>query len=123
MSSPRHVPVLLDRVVALLAPALAVVALFLRGGERGGGRTETPWFVLGFVVVAIVNSVVTLPTTVVDGAGTAATWLLAGAVAATGIQSPVADLFKGGPRPLLVIAVASAAALSLALLAALLFVG
>ncbi|HZF43382.1 MAG TPA: putative sulfate exporter family transporter [Sphingomonadaceae bacterium] len=110
--------------VALLAPALGVVALFLRGsgGGEGRGAVEVPWFVLGFFALAALNSAVALPAAATAGAGTAATWLLAGAVAATGIRSPLGDLLKGGPRPLLVIAIASTAALGLSLAAALLLV-
>lgn len=108
--------------VALLAPALAVVAMFLRGGDSGKSRVEAPWFVLGFFAVAALNSTVALPAALTAGAGTAATWLLAGAVTATGIRSPLRDVLGGGPRPLLVIAAASAAALGLALAAALLLV-
>jgi uncharacterized integral membrane protein (TIGR00698 family) len=111
--------------VALLAPALGAVALFLRGsggGGEGSSGVEAPWFVVGFFALAALNSAVALPAAVTAGAGTAATWLLAGAVAATGIRSPLGDLLKGGPRPLLVIAIASAAALGLSLAAALLLV-
>ena len=107
--------------VALLAPALAVVALFLRE-KAGAGSVEKPWFVLGFFALAALNSLVALPPALTAGAGAAATWLLAGAVAATGMRSPIGDLLEGGPRPLLVIAVASVAALGLALAAAALLV-
>lgn len=109
--------------VALLAPALGIVALFLRdrsGGSENTGWPVIPWFVLGFFGLAALNSAVALPTAVTSGADIAATWLLAGAVAATGIRSPLGDLLKGGPRPLLVIVLASAIALGLALAASLL---
>ena len=65
---------------------------------------------------------VALPLALTAGAGSAAGWLLAGAVAATGIRSPLGDLLRRGPRPLLAIAAASAAALGLALASALLLV-
>lgn len=107
--------------VALLAPALGVVALFFRdrdGEADDRSRAEVPWFVLGFFGLAALNSIIMLPTTLTASAGVTSTWLLAGAVAAAGIGSPIGDLLKGGPRPLLVIAIASAAALFLALAAA-----
>ena len=48
----------------------------------------------------------------------AATWLLACAVTATGIRSPMASLLATGPRPLLVIGISTLTALVLSVLAA-----
>ncbi|CAA9490022.1 MAG: hypothetical protein AVDCRST_MAG39-740 [uncultured Sphingomonadaceae bacterium] len=110
--------------VALLAPVLAIVALFLPRGERGTTRgIGLPWFVVGFFLVAAANSMGAVPAAAGVAAGQAAAALLACAVAATGILSPMGELLKAGPKPLLVIALATSAALALSAGAALLLLG
>lgn len=105
--------------VALLAPALAIVAIFFRPeGERGERPPVLPWFVIGFFLLALVNSTGLIPLVAAKGAETVATAALACAVAATAIRSPMATLTKTGVRPMLVIAAASLMALLLAFLAA-----
>lgn len=101
--------------VALLAPALAAVALCLpREGKSGGMGAVLPWFVTGFFAVAALNSLLPIPQPVVAWGGEAATALLAAAVAATGIRSPMHDLLRQGAKPLLVIAACSLILLVLA---------
>ena len=109
--------------VALLAPLLAVVALFLPRGEAGRGGPILPWFVIGFFVMAGVNSLGVVPVALAHGAERGATALLAAAVTATAIRSPLPKLMEAGPRPLLVIFLASAVALGAALAAAVGIVG
>ena len=108
--------------VALLAPVLAVVALFLpkngEGGERGGKGVGLPWFVVGFFVLAGVNSLGVVPAILATGAERLATGLLAAAVTATAIRSPLAQLLEAGPRPLLVILASTLTAVALAFAAA-----
>ncbi|MBY0519351.1 MAG: putative sulfate exporter family transporter [Sphingomonas sp.] len=109
--------------VALLAPALAVVALYFPsevGRAKGPGL---PWFVIGFFVVAGVHSVGLIPPVVATGAETLATAALAAAVTATAIRSPMRQLLEAGPKPLLVIGVATLAALLLSGLAAVFVIG
>lgn len=101
--------------VAMLAPVLGLVALFLRRDDTGkSGVAALPWFVVGFFALAGVNSLVAIPAQVGDAAQTGAAALLACAVTATGIRSPMDSLLSAGARPLLVIAAATVAALVLA---------
>jgi hypothetical protein len=58
----------------------------------------------------------------VGGLQTAATGLLAAAVAATAMRSPLAQIMTAGPRPVLVVGAATLAALALSLAAALLLI-
>ena len=109
--------------VALLAPALAVVALYFpseAGRAKGPG---VPWFVIGFFVVAGIHSLGVIPPVVVGGAEKLATAALAAAVTATAIRSPMRQLLEAGPKPLLVIGVATLSALVLSTLAAILLIG
>ena len=109
--------------VALLAPALAVVAMFLPRGGGGPKGPGIPWFVVGFFVLAGVNSFGVIPAVVASGAEKVATGLLAAAVTATAVRSPLSQLLEAGPRPLLVILASTLVAFALALLAALYLIG
>ena len=103
--------------VALLAPALAVVAIFFppeADADAGKRPPILPWFVIGFFVLAMVNSTGAIPAPVASGAQQLAAACLACGVAATGIRSPMATLMKTGGKPLIVIAAASLTALLLA---------
>lgn len=106
--------------VALLAPVLGVVALLFPAQlEITGAKAKTalvPWFVLGFFVVAGVNSTGIIPTNLSIFAADTAAWMLAVSVAATAIRSPLAEILKAGPKPLLVIAISTLTAFTLALL-------
>lgn len=104
--------------VALLAPALAAVTLLMRreGLERVG--LGLPWFVVAFFLVAGLNSFALVPPRLSAVGSEAAAALLACAVAATGIRSPMAELLKAGTRPLLVLLVPTLVALALSITAA-----
>jgi uncharacterized integral membrane protein (TIGR00698 family) len=109
--------------VALLAPVLAIVAMFLPRGETSGKRQGLPWFVVGFFVLAGINSTGVIPAIVTGTAERVAAALLAAAVTATAIRSPLPQLLEAGPRPMLVIAVSTLCAFLLALAAAVLLIG
>lgn len=105
--------------VAMLAPVLMIVALFFPvEGAKKAGLVALPWFVLGFFAFAGINSLGVVPVEVSRAAQLAATWLLAMAVTATGMRSPMNALLATGPRPLLIIAASSLAALLLSIAAA-----
>ena len=89
--------------VMLLAP-LVFALLALRRGEgpedRGGARPPAPWFVLGFVAAAALNSAVSLPPAAAAGLAEAAAFLLTLALAAMGCEIRLARLRAVGLRPL-----------------------
>ncbi|MFZ4690522.1 MAG: YeiH family protein [Polymorphobacter sp.] len=105
--------------VALLAPVLGVIALMFPAQlEITGGKAKiaiVPWFVLGFFAVAGVNSTGVIPAQVSHFAAETAAWMLAVSVAATAIRSPLGEILKTGPKPLLVIVAATFTAFALAL--------
>jgi uncharacterized integral membrane protein (TIGR00698 family) len=105
--------------VALLAPALAMTSYFFPGQDGSRAKAlNLPWFVVGFFALAAINSTGIVPVRVGEGATALATGLLVCAVTATGIRSPMQTLLKAGPKPLLVILLASMMALVLACLTA-----
>lgn len=107
--------------VALLAPALAVVALVFpaEAGQRRD-RIGLPWFVIGFLVLGAVNSFATLPAEALGWAKTATQSLLLLAVTAIGIRSPMNLLLNQGWRSAMPVIAATLVAFGLSLAAALL---
>ncbi len=105
--------------VALLAPVLGIIALMFPAQlEVTGGAKKpalVPWFVVGFFAVAGVNSTGIIPVHVADFAARTSTAMLAVSVAATAIRSPLAEIMKTGPKPLLAVMAATFAAFALAL--------
>jgi uncharacterized integral membrane protein (TIGR00698 family) len=112
----------LTRVV-LLAPTVAIAA-WMRGGkdETTTGRAlPVPGFVLAFLALVVLRSVVSVPAVILSIDNWAVTILLGGALAALGLKTTLASFRAAGGRPLLLGLGAWAVALlvSLGLLAAL----
>jgi uncharacterized integral membrane protein (TIGR00698 family) len=87
--------------VALLAPVVITLGLNAsRRGPRTQVRAPIPWFVLGFIVLVALNSVIVIPAdarTVIVGV---TTFLLSMALAAMGLSTDIAKLRAKGLRPL-----------------------
>jgi uncharacterized integral membrane protein (TIGR00698 family) len=112
----------LTRVV-LLAPTVAIAA-WIRGGkdEATTGRAlPVPGFVLAFLALVVLRTVVSMPAVVLTIDNWAVTILLGGALAALGLKTTLSSFRAAGGRPLLLGLGAWAVALlvSLGLLAAL----
>jgi len=95
--------------VMMLAPFLVVLSAVLArrpgaagaaGSAGGAGKVVVPWFALGFVAVAGLNSLALLPPTAVAAALDADTLLLATAMAALGLTTRFSALRQAGIRPL-----------------------
>lgn len=104
--------------VALLAPILLLVAAAF--GTGGGKRQGVPLFLVGFFLLAGVNSLGFVPAPIRAPAIEASSLLMAMAIAAAAIRSPMRELVASGHRPLLIVVGASLVALAAALAAALL---
>lgn len=112
--------------VALLAPMLMLVALWLAHGKAdddgapGKPRIplRLPWFITGFLALAALNSVITLPAAAHDGANMAAQALLLLAIVATAMKAQLHMLIGQGWRSFAPIGVATATSFVLALGAA-----
>ena len=101
--------------VMMLAPFLVVLSAYLSksksmssdsGHERDGGaecrpgKIVVPWFALGFVAVAGLNSLAVLPASVVAGLTNVDTVMLAMAMAALGLTTHVSAIRNAGIKPL-----------------------
>lgn len=60
-----------------------------------------PWFILGFVALAIINSTGIVPTTVAHGAKNISKFLMVTALAAIGLNTSYKDMKKSGIKPML----------------------
>ncbi|WP_328600563.1 YeiH family protein [Pontixanthobacter aquaemixtae] len=109
--------------VTLLVPVLLIVTLALQkfgGGAEGGKfslKQGLPWFIVGFVVLVAVNSLVALPDTVAETGAKAASTLLLFAVIAAAIKSNLAGLLSHGLRSFGPVIMTTITAFALSLLA------
>ena len=92
--------------VALLAPVCAILAFWWHrraggsGQEKATGRAPFPWFVVLFVVMVGLNSVLPLSTDLRDGLVAVDSALLAAAMVAMGLQTRLVAVARLGWRPL-----------------------
>ncbi len=107
----------------LLAPMLMLVALWLgRSGEGDGKKRiplRLPWFILGFLGVAALNSLIAIPKIAQDAAATGAQALLLLAIVATAMKARLHLLLDQGWRSFAPIIVATVTSFLLSLAAAL----
>lgn len=105
--------------VAMLAPALAVVAMIFPSSDgKATIKFPVPWFVIGFFLMGLLNSLVSLPPSTGVVAKQVTSALLLMAVTATGIRSPMQMLLSQGWRSALPVVVATLAAFALSIAAA-----
>ena len=76
------------------------------GGEAqaGGGKKVLslfPWFILGFVALAVINSVGLIPSGIASGAKELSKFLMVAALAAIGLGTSFSDMKKSGIAPML----------------------
>ena len=133
ISGKVAVPVKLARVASLAPLVLILGALrFRRQNNAGNGNLDSgnrdaprfqcrqifPLFMLGFVILVAINSVITIPTSWHGWIVQVTTFLLTMSLAAIGLETSVRDLQRKGLRPMLLTGIASLfiAVLSLALI-------
>ena len=90
--------------VMMLAPMVIALGLAARARAAGGGQqaggAPMPWFVLGFIAMVALNSVVTIPPEAKAWIVTLTTFLLTMALAAMGLETDFRKLRAKGVRPL-----------------------
>lgn len=89
--------------VMLLAPVVLALStaprLAARSARGKSARPPLPWFAIGFVAVAALNSVVSIPEGVRGATVSLSTFLLTVALAAMGLETDVSKLYAQGLRP------------------------
>jgi uncharacterized integral membrane protein (TIGR00698 family) len=92
--------------VTMLAPVVMTLGLLAARRARRNGqgarqaKAPIPWFVLGFIALVGINSVIVVPAEAKAGIVTATTFLLSMALAAMGLETDIAKLRAKGLRPL-----------------------
>lgn len=93
--------------VAMLAPVVVLVALAFRASATppsGGERPPiVPGFLAAFILLAVLNSTVTLPPILLTFAIESSSWLLLAAIAAVGVKTQPASILKVGRNAVIMI--------------------
>jgi uncharacterized integral membrane protein (TIGR00698 family) len=89
----------------LILPIVGILAIVRARRAAGAGKPVPwkriiPWFILWFLVAALVNSTGVVPQSMHLGISAVATFLISMALAAIGLQTSVRALVKTGARPL-----------------------
>ena len=96
--------------VMLLAPVVFALSIRARLSANcapiGSAPPSLPWFVLGFIALASLNSMVTIPPDARKLIFTFTTFLLSVALAAMGLETDISKLYGKGLRPAILGAVA-----------------
>jgi uncharacterized membrane protein YadS len=90
--------------VAMLLPVILCAALITRaqGVEPGAQRPPLlPWFAVGFLVLACINSTGWVPALVQGGVNEASRWCLVVSIAALGMKTQLKELATVGIKPIL----------------------
>lgn len=95
--------------VALLVPVILILGMWLRraatqegdGTTQGKTRLPIPWFAIGFLVFAIINSINILPLEVVTALRRLDIFALTMAMTALGMETRFSHIRRAGPKVLL----------------------
>jgi len=90
--------------VAMLLPVIVCAVMLSRGraGEQGGKRPPIlPWFAVGFVLLAALNSTGWIPKTVQTFANDLSGWCLVIAISALGMKTQLKELASVGIKPII----------------------
>lgn len=101
-----RVMLLAPMVIALGAMAARTARRSSAGAQASNARPPMPWFVLGFVTLVGVNSVVSVPPEAKMWIAALTTFLLSVALAAMGLETDISKLAARGIRPALLGALA-----------------
>ncbi len=87
--------------VAMLVPIVLGLSLaLLPAGARGAGAPRLPFFLVAFVVLAVLRNINVIPASVVGFLSDASQWMLVTAISALGVKTVLKDLAALGPRSL-----------------------
>ena len=90
--------------VAMLLPVIVAAAMVtrLQGAETGGERPPLlPWFAVGFLILACINSTGWVPQLVQGGVNELSRWCLVVSIAALGMKTQLKELASVGIKPIL----------------------
>lgn len=95
--------------VAMLAPVVVIATMIIRMNVKTDGDMKQPpilpFFVVGFVTLAALNSIVALPDVITSTAGTLSRWALLTSIAAVGMKTSLKDVAQVGGAAIALIVV------------------
>lgn len=93
--------------VAMLLPVILVAGFVTRRQALPGTKRPPllPWFVVGFVVLMVINSLHILPHEAIAAGDAISRWCLITSIAAIGIRTRLADIVKLGFKPVLLMVI------------------
>jgi uncharacterized integral membrane protein (TIGR00698 family) len=92
--------------VAMLAPVIVAVGLYThKRGEPGDRPPILPLFVIAFLALVALNSLLPMPELVRDAGSTVSRWCLVAAIAALGMKTRLGDIVEIGWKPVLLMVV------------------
>lgn len=95
----------LMRVACLLPVVVGIGWAYRKAGEAGAAQTQPlmPHFLIGFVALVVLGSVVSLPPVLISNVSEVSRWCLLVAISALGVKTSFAELFALGWKPLALI--------------------
>lgn len=89
--------------VAMLLPVILIAGQITRGQAAAGTARPPilPWFVVAFVALVVLNSLVQLPKLVTDTGSDLSRWCLVTSIAAIGMKTHLGDIVQVGIRPVI----------------------
>lgn len=97
----------LSRVILLAPLILTLGALAMRRSQKqSNGKIVVPWFVFGFLIMVVINSIFEIPRDWHAHIATTAAYFLTVALAAMGLETDIHKLRLKGVRPLVLGAIA-----------------
>lgn len=101
--------------VFMLVPILFLFAIGFRKqrSQTASGRFIFPYFLVGFIALAILNSLQIIPQEILDILQNASKWLLVMAITAVGMKTSLKDIFSLGWKPVFLILIETITILAL----------
>jgi len=93
--------------VAMLLPVILVAGQITRTTSAPGTARPPllPWFVVGFALLVLLNSLVTLPKAVTGAGNDLSRWLLVTSITAIGMKTRLGEILKVGLRPVILMVI------------------
>ena len=89
------------RVAALIPVVASISCVAMEKGATGARLARAfPFFLIGFGALVALNSALSLPVLLTEGASTVSSWCLVTAISALGMKTSFRDVFATGWRPL-----------------------
>ena len=94
--------------VMMLVPVLLILAFSFKSPATDGGETAAgagkqkvviPWFAILFLLVIVLNSIVTLPSSLIAILNTTSTFFLTMAMTALGVETSIDKFRQAGAKP------------------------